>query len=254
MAQASATPDEGDWMPIESNPDVMSDYIEKLGWPAKQWRFYDVLSTEAWALEMVPTPALAVLLLFPIKPVTEQYAAEENERQKGAERDPSIWFTLQKIGNACGTIGVVHACLNVSTLCGGTVQLEPSSWLAKFYNRTASLTPEERAKTMEQDTELESAHAAQVQEGQSAPIDDTWNHFVAFVPGKDCCLYELDGRRPFPINHGPLQKGQAGSALEGQADVLLSSVEVVQRVYMERDPDEVRFTMVALAPAEGQVE
>ncbi len=31
------------------------------------YRFHDVMSTEEWALEMIPQPALAVVMLFPIK-------------------------------------------------------------------------------------------------------------------------------------------------------------------------------------------
>jgi hypothetical protein len=31
------------------------------------FRFHDVLSTEEWALEMIPQPAIAVVMLFPIK-------------------------------------------------------------------------------------------------------------------------------------------------------------------------------------------
>jgi hypothetical protein len=42
-------------------------YIDKLGFPTDLYRFVDVLSTEDWALEMVPKPALAVVMLFPIK-------------------------------------------------------------------------------------------------------------------------------------------------------------------------------------------
>jgi ubiquitin carboxyl-terminal hydrolase L3 len=44
-----------------------SQYLAALGWPAHEYSFVDVLSTEDWALEMVPKPVLAVMLLFPIK-------------------------------------------------------------------------------------------------------------------------------------------------------------------------------------------
>ena len=53
----------------ESNPDVMNSYIEKLGFPTDLLRWTDVFSTEDWALEMVPQPAQAVCMLFPIKDV-----------------------------------------------------------------------------------------------------------------------------------------------------------------------------------------
>ena len=42
-------------------------YLEKLGFPTAMFRFHDVMSTEEWALEMIPQPVLAVVMLFPIK-------------------------------------------------------------------------------------------------------------------------------------------------------------------------------------------
>ena len=38
---------------------------------------------------------------------------------------------------------------------------------------------------------------------QAPSVDEDINlHFICFVE-KDGHLYELDGRKPFPINHGP---------------------------------------------------
>lgn len=55
------------WFPLESNPEVMTAYVAQLGFPTREFRFCDVHSTDDWALEMVPTPVLGVLMLFPIK-------------------------------------------------------------------------------------------------------------------------------------------------------------------------------------------
>jgi ubiquitin carboxyl-terminal hydrolase L3 len=44
-----------------------------------------------------------------------------------------------------------------------------------------------------------------------------------------------DGRKAFPINHGPTS-----------ADTLLEDACKVVRQFMERDPEEVKFTIVAL--------
>lgn len=38
-----------------------------MGFPTAAYQFQDVLSTEEWALEMVPQPVAAVIFLFPIK-------------------------------------------------------------------------------------------------------------------------------------------------------------------------------------------
>lgn len=52
----------------------------------------------------------------------------------------------------------------------------------------------------------------------------------------DGCLYELDGRKSCPINHGPCTQ-----------ETLLEGATNVVKKFMERDPDEVRFTIIALA-------
>lgn len=85
------------WLPIESNPAVMTRYAKKLG--VSGLKFYDLLSTEDWALEMIPKPVHAVLLLFPIKPATEDHSEEEATRiaADGQHVDPRLYFTKQTI-------------------------------------------------------------------------------------------------------------------------------------------------------------
>ncbi|KAL6484745.1 hypothetical protein MHYP_G00067900 [Metynnis hypsauchen] len=62
-------------------------------------------------------------------------------------------------------------------------------------------------------------------------------HFIAFV-NVEGDLYELDGRKPFPIAHG---KTTEDSFLEDAAEVC--------KKFMARDPQELRFTVVALSKA-----
>jgi ubiquitin carboxyl-terminal hydrolase L3 len=57
-------------------------------------------------------------------------------------------------------------------------------------------------------------------------------------------LYELDGRKASPINHGACA-----------ADELLErAAAVVQSEFMAADPEELRFTLVALAAASPREE
>jgi ubiquitin carboxyl-terminal hydrolase L3 len=51
-------------MPLESNPEVMNPYIEKLGLRTDLFCFQEVLSTEEWALAMIPQPVLGILMLY----------------------------------------------------------------------------------------------------------------------------------------------------------------------------------------------
>lgn len=133
---------------------------------------------------------------------SEAHRAAEAARiaKDGQVVDPQLYYTKQTIGNACGTIGMLHAIANASTLTGGPIAKD--SWLDTFVTSTLASTPDQRAARLETDGGLEAEHAAVVQEGQSAVVEDTWQHFICFVV-KGGHLYELDGRKDGPINHGP---------------------------------------------------
>jgi ubiquitin carboxyl-terminal hydrolase L3 len=102
------------WFPLESNPSLMNKFIATLGWDTNQYHIVDVFSTDDWALDMIPQPVTAVLLLYPLTPVQLQHEQQE-KATLSAKTSPAedVWFTKQRIGNACGTIGLLHAMLNV---------------------------------------------------------------------------------------------------------------------------------------------
>lgn len=66
----------------------------------------------------------------------------------------------------------------------------------------------------------------------------------------DGCVYECDGRKEFPINHGT-----AGDILNTTVDatsdnkLLEAAIAIIQREFMSVDPNELRFTFVALTDA-----
>ena len=57
------------WTPIESNPDVFTNYAEALGFPTYAYRFHDVLGLEPemWTV-YIPQPVIAAVICFQIKP------------------------------------------------------------------------------------------------------------------------------------------------------------------------------------------
>lgn len=80
--------------------------------------------------------------------------------------------------------------------------------MKKFLEKTVALTPAERATALEQDQSLASVHESHASSGQTATPDlaDEVNlHFVCLVE-RDGHLYELDGNKPYPINHGASSK------------------------------------------------
>jgi ubiquitin carboxyl-terminal hydrolase L3 len=53
------------WLPLEANPQVFTDFAEKLGFPTIMYGFHDVyaLDPEVW-LTAIPSPVAAVVLLY----------------------------------------------------------------------------------------------------------------------------------------------------------------------------------------------
>nr|CCA23188.1 ubiquitin carboxylterminal hydrolase putative [Albugo laibachii Nc14] len=225
------------WFPIESNPSILNKYLDTMGFPTTTYEFQDVLSTEEWALEMVPQPVAAVIFLFPIKDETEAFAKDEALKQKnsGLNKSKNVFYIKQTIGNACGTIAMLHAVGNIRH----SITFPPKSYLQKFFTLCDGKTPAEIGAILEQSDELETVHESAARRGQSEQlqtVDDPINtHFICFSCVDDR-LYELDGRKEDAIEHG-----------ESSPATLLQDACRVIKGFIARDPDEVRFTIMALA-------
>jgi ubiquitin carboxyl-terminal hydrolase L3 len=221
------------WLPVESNPQVFNDFAKKLGWPVSRFVFQDLLSTEEWGLAMVPTPCLAVAMLYEINEAQEAHRAAEEVTRAAQTIPPASlpFFMTQTIPNACGTIALIHACANLSKEGGGDVELPPDSWLAKYTKAALPLSPLERVELIAKDETLAAQHAEVVQQGQSEVVDDTHQHFVLFLE-KGGRLWELDGRKGGPIDCGP----------SSPLTLLQDSCAAVTK-YMSRNPESLRFTM-----------
>ncbi len=181
------------WFPLESNPTVMNSYMRKLGMNTDKYTFHDVYSTEDWALEMVPRPVIAVLMLFPITADTEKYSHDEQARLKkdGQIVSPKVKFIKQTIGNACGTIALLHASSN--GVIAAPELFKPDSYLAKFETNTSTMSSEQIADFLEEDKELEETHEEAAEEGVTEQIteeQDVDTHFICFSH-VDGHLYEL---------------------------------------------------------------
>jgi ubiquitin carboxyl-terminal hydrolase L3 len=150
------------------------------------------------------------------------------------------------VGNACGTIGLLHTLMN---LPDPVRTFRDGSWLATFDNDTSLVGPDGkpasatlRAERLEGDNRIANLHdqataSESNQTGRGSLEDNVETHFIALVH-KNGTLYELDGRKRGPVDHGPTT----------QASLLRDACRVV-REFMDRDPGELRFTLLALAPA-----
>lgn len=224
------------WLPLESNPDVMNKYLQSLGVPAT-WQIVDVYGLEPELLSTVPQPVIAVLLLFPTSDKYEEHKAQQEEELKnsGNEVSDKVYYLKQVVSNACGTIALIHSVANNTD----KIDLKDGD-LKQFLQDSLEMSPEERGKKLLEAEGIINTHKEVAQEGQTEAPDcnEPVNyHFVAFV-NKEGILYELDGRKSFPVNHG-----------KTSAETLLQDAAKVCHGFMERDPEELHFTVVALTGA-----
>jgi ubiquitin carboxyl-terminal hydrolase L3 len=235
---------------LEANPDVLNDMASSMGVDMSRFAFQDVFGLDAELLAFINQPVLAVILLYPLTDASEASRLRELERCPAAvltDAPEDLFYMKQTIGNACGTIALVHCLANVS-IRGGSVDCdalmrEQGEFLDRFMGEVGEMTPEEIGSYMEAGRgaagTLETLHAASAQEGSTnAPgVDEEVNlHFVAFVE-KGGGLWELDGRRAGPIRHGEV---------DGE-NFMHRVAEVVKEEYVEKGNGSLNFNLIALA-------
>jgi ubiquitin carboxyl-terminal hydrolase L3 len=195
---------------------------------------------------------------MPFSDIYEAHRKKENEALSGSppKVPESLFFMKQYIQNSCGTMALIHSvnlkafvaisrefhCFLFQVLNNmQSVELKDGSVIKSFYEKAKGLSPEERGKLLAEDTAFINVHQDLAAEGQTeAPASDAVinNHFIAFVNiGNE--LFELDGRKNFPISHG-----------ETKEDSFLSDAAKVCKEFITRDPKEVNFTMMAFSKAD----
>ncbi|PZC79442.1 ubiquitin carboxyl-terminal hydrolase [Helicoverpa armigera] len=224
-------------LPMESNPETMNKYLEKLG-VSEKWRMVDVIGLEDDALNWVPRPVLAVVLLFPLSDAYEKHRRDqENDIQtKGLQAPKDVFHLKQVLSNVCGTIALVHSVAN------NIHDIELNDGLLKNYIKEAKdLDATAKGALLENSAAILNAYRDIVRTGNEpgTEVEETVNnHFVTFIH-KDGHLFELDGRKSFPINHGATTPER-----------LLEDAAKVCRQFIEREPDNIGFNVVALVPAQ----
>ena len=185
---------------------------QKLGL-SDELAFYDVYSLDdPDLLALVPRPAYALLVIMPATPSwkADRNAEDADTPDYGGAgpEEPVIWFK-QTIGNACGSIGLLHSLIN-----GAAVPfIKPGSDLAKIRHAAIPLHLDARAEMLYNSEAFEAAHASVAALGDTSPpgedsTDHAGQHFVAFVKGDDGHLWELEGDRKGPLDRGALEEGE----------------------------------------------
>ena len=229
------------YLPLESNPDMLTSFIRSLG-VASPARFIDVWSFDEEMLFMFPQPILAVCVLYPGSKVDELRKSGLTilpPEPKGSQ----CFYIRQRgedVGNACGTIAVIHSVANNLD----QLILEPESPFLKFCQQS-SLNAEQLADELNKAEFLHAATTVVASEGQTATPDaedEVDSHFIAFVRNKASRLVELDGQKPGPVDHGVC----------APEEVFAKALRIVREDLMTKDPGNVNFCVLALTTGPEQ--
>ena len=250
----------------------MFKHITKIGMP-KSFEFVDIYGLERDLLEMVSQTSkriAAVILLFPCSSaiytarrleekvlrrhmninISEDDRDDPNNCDDIVKPHHDAFFLVQhgEFGNACGTIACMHAITNA----GFEKEVNNNTPLTNFCNENANATPSERGRALLHTKSLKMSSDSQAQSNvaqTSCPErdgPDLDHHFVSFslINGR---LVELDGTKLCAIDHG------AVVPVNGQG-FLLRAVEVIQRNFMNVDPENIEFSLMALREGNGNGE
>jgi ubiquitin carboxyl-terminal hydrolase L3 len=246
---------------------VFTDFAHKSGGLPKNWGWVDILGLDPELLSMVPEPCAGVILLFPC--TDKIYEVRRKQKAYLLQNPPSPATTLAyhvrqvaEFGNACGTIASVHALINGAQIYNNT----KGSALQKFRRDNANLSPEDRGRALLKTSDLRSSsdQSAAHRSAQTACPDrfgpDLDHHFVAFSPisvegdpfdDQNTHVVELDGTKALPVDHGSIatileQTDQDAVEHPKQHTFLRAVAYIIQKQYMEVEPDSIEFTMMAL--------
>ncbi|EPZ31980.1 cysteine proteinase [Rozella allomycis CSF55] len=197
------------WRPLESDPEIMNKYLAALK-VQENSSFQDIFCLDNDVLELY-----------------SQFMTNEECKMN------NIFFMKQTIENACGSIAILHALMNNENL------INNSETLQKFKKSVDDLNFHDRGEQFGNTREFADLHNNLSIQGSSIDHlnEDVYLHFVCFVQ-KNNHLFELDGRLPGPIDHGPCKN-------------LLKDTSKQVKMMISENPGEVEFSLIVLCNKES---
>ena len=224
-------------IPVASEPENLIELAEAYGVDCNNIVFSQVYSLEPEELEHIPKPVVSIFFVFPIG---EPEGAIEKRHKDDV--DPSTYlnnpekipfFAHQVIGNLCGTMAMIHSIANSIP----AVSIKKGSWIDKFITATKDKTPAERGVYIAESNDLLELHNKNALKSDVPVLDEKCDtHFTCFIIN-DGVLWELDGRKPYPINHGPCD------------DILKKFIAIVHEDFFANlsDDDALRISILTMS-------
>ncbi|KAI3652235.1 hypothetical protein MP228_003538 [Amoeboaphelidium protococcarum] len=204
------------WVPLESNPEVFTKLTRDLtGTDSYEW-------IDIYTLDEDVADLCALIFLYDVSDDEEPASDVRSQGTNNNSHQDVPYYMYQTVGNACGTVALVHTLINQSEL----IQNQNESVIKRFHQETLSMTWSERAARFEHSLDISNIHNKYAREGQTEAPDadaDISLHFVAFVPISDT-IWQLDGRN----KSGPFKCGSVGGSF------MLSSAAVIKETLISK--------------------
>ncbi|KAJ1669806.1 hypothetical protein IWW47_000015 [Coemansia sp. RSA 2052] len=231
----------GNWCLIESDPGVFTELIHNMG--VRDVQVEELYSLDSDTLRAME-PVYGLIFLFKWQGQNASSSTPANQAAAGGGSgggtvvdNQDVFFAQQIIQNACATQAILSILLNREG------EIELGETLANFRSFAADLPPDMRGLALTNCDQIREVHNSFVrpesfltdpdEQRRVADEDDDLFHFISYVPVNGR-LYELDGLKSGPVDHG-------------KTDNWLDDVgAVIQRRMAEYSQGEIRFNLMAL--------
>lgn len=217
----------GNWCLIESDPGVFTELIQKFGVAGVQVEEMWSLDKEQF-LDIKPVFGLVFLFKWTADEEPAGSVVQDNRLDK-------IFFAKQVINNACATQAILSVLMNIAD---SSVTLGPT--LQDLKEFCSSFDAGMKGLTLSNSDQIRSVHNSFARQtlfefdSKKADKDDDVFHFVSYLP-IDGRVYELDGLKAGPVDHGPCG--------EDWTDAVRPVIEARIQKYKE---GEIHFNLMAM--------
>ncbi|XP_020798317.1 ubiquitin carboxyl-terminal hydrolase calypso [Drosophila serrata] len=231
------------WLELESDPGLFTLLLEDFG-------CHDVQVEEVYDLQKPIESPYGFIFLF-------RWIEERRARRKIVETTAeifvkdeeaisSIFFAQQVVPNSCAT----HALLSVLLNCNEN-NLQLGDTLSRLKAHTKGMSPENKGLAIGNTPELACAHNSHAMPQARRRLERTGAgvsscrftgeafHFVSFVPINGQ-LFELDGLKPYPMNHGGWEDNEDWTAKFRRV--------MAERLGIATGEQDIRFNLMAVVP------
>lgn len=230
------------WLELESDPGLFTLLLEDFDVNGAQVE-------EVYDLQRpIEGPVYGFIFLFrwieerrarrKIVETTETYVKEE-------EAVNSIFFAQQVVPNSCATHALLSVLLNCSDIPLGET-------LTRLKTHTKGMSPELKGLAIGNTPELAASHNShaipqarrrRLDKGSGGVSTGRFTgeafHFVSFVPINGH-LFELDGLKPFPMDHGPWEENEEWTDKFRRV--------MADRLGISTGEQDIRFNLMAVVP------